>query len=473
MNKLIQVLNKAKELHKDKYDYSNIKEYTKMAEKYVIKCKIHGDFIQTLHKHLQGDGCKECSLKNRNKGSLERYEKQFIESSNKVHNNEYDYSNVKYIKATLPVNIKCNIHGIFEVTPNKHLGGQGCKECSKIRVKETLKYPLNSFLEEVKEKYGNKYDYSKIIWKGIDKHVLIVCDIHGEFSAKASSFKQNGCIKCKRENIPRKNKFSKEDFITRHKDKHKDINYVYDLTVYNGMDKNITVECPYHGLFSFLASNMSGCRKCMTKEYSEKVKLTEFNKAINEECKNTFIEKAMKIHEDKYDYKEAEYINSKTKVKINCKKHGLFVCSPNNHLKGKGCPKCKHNYSNKSLRWLKYRSIIDKCIIRDITNENGEYKIEGTKYKADGFCEDTNTIYEFYGTEYHGDPRYTSNKINNFLGKNYKELYNNTLKREQCIKDLGFKVISIWEADWDKIENKIIFIQKKFKTKYNKKLNLY
>jgi hypothetical protein len=50
-----------------------------------------------------------------------------------------------------------------------------------------------------------------IFSQSIDKHILIVCDNHGEFSAKASSFKQNRCIKCKRENIPHKNKFSKED----------------------------------------------------------------------------------------------------------------------------------------------------------------------------------------------------------------------------------------------------------------------
>ena len=469
MNKLIQVLNKAKELHKDKYDYSNIKDYTKMADKYIIKCKIHGDFTQTLHKHLQGDGCKKCSFNTKREGSIHHYQNSFIETSNKVHNNKYDYSEVNYITAKLPVKIICDIHGEFSITPNKHLGGQGCKECSKIKVKEDLKYPLDKFLNEMKDIHKDNYDYSKVIWNGSNEKIIVICKNHGEFTIRALDLRTRGCKLCFKDKDPHKNKLSKDDFIRKHKDKHGDL-YNYDLTEYKGMGERTTVKCYSHGLFSFLASNMSGCRKCTTKEYSEKVKLTDFNKAINDECKNTFIEKAMKVHKDKYDYTETEYINSKTKVRINCKKHGLFYCSPNNHLKGKGCPKCKHNYSNKALRWLKFRSIIDNCIIRDITSENGEYKIEGTKYKADGFCEDTNTIYEFYGTEYHGDPRYTSHKTNNFLGKNYKELYNNTLKREQCIKDLGFKVISIWEADWDDIENKIIFIQKKIK---NKKKVLY
>lgn len=41
---------------------------------------------------------------------------------------------------------------------------------------------------------------------------------------------------------------------------------------------------------------------------------------------------------------------------------------------------------------------IDKIIIR-------EYKIPGTLYIADGFDPNTNTIFEFNGSFFHGDPR--------------------------------------------------------------------
>lgn len=52
-----------------------------------------------------------------------------------------------------------------------------------------------------------------------------------------------------------------------------------------------------------------------------------------------FIDRSNKIHNFKYDYEESEYINSKEKTKIKCPKHGLFLMSPNNHLRGHGCPK--------------------------------------------------------------------------------------------------------------------------------------
>lgn len=54
-----------------------------------------------------------------------------------------------------------------------------------------------------------------------------------------------------------------------------------------------------------------------------------------------FIEKAKKVHGDKYDYSKVEYVNSKTKVIVTCKLHGDFKQSPNNHLTGYvGCKKC-------------------------------------------------------------------------------------------------------------------------------------
>jgi hypothetical protein len=54
-----------------------------------------------------------------------------------------------------------------------------------------------------------------------------------------------------------------------------------------------------------------------------------------------FIEKAIKIHGDKFDYSKVNYINSKTKINIKCNKcYYLFKQKPSNHLNGQGCPVC-------------------------------------------------------------------------------------------------------------------------------------
>lgn len=54
-----------------------------------------------------------------------------------------------------------------------------------------------------------------------------------------------------------------------------------------------------------------------------------------------FIEKARRVHGDKYDYSKVEYIDAGTKVKIICPKCGEFLQTAREHLRGHGCPKCK------------------------------------------------------------------------------------------------------------------------------------
>lgn len=54
-----------------------------------------------------------------------------------------------------------------------------------------------------------------------------------------------------------------------------------------------------------------------------------------------FIEEAIKIHGDKYDYSKVVYIDIDTKVCIICPEHGEFWQSPYSHIrKGHGCQKC-------------------------------------------------------------------------------------------------------------------------------------
>jgi len=54
-----------------------------------------------------------------------------------------------------------------------------------------------------------------------------------------------------------------------------------------------------------------------------------------------FIQKAVKVHGDKFDYTKVKYEKSQRKVEIICKKHGIFQQRPNDHLSRCGCPECK------------------------------------------------------------------------------------------------------------------------------------
>jgi len=72
-------------------------------------------------------------------------------------------------------------------------------------------------------------------------------------------------------------------------------------------------------------------------------------------------------------------------------------------------------------------------------------------FKVDGFDAATNTVYEFMGDYWHGNPvvpKYWEG-ANAHNGMRFKDLYNKTLKKLSRMKKAGFSVVSIWERDYD------------------------
>lgn len=55
-----QFIEKARQIHGDKYDYSKV-EYVNNKTNVCIICPEHGEFWQTPHNHLKGKGCPICS----------------------------------------------------------------------------------------------------------------------------------------------------------------------------------------------------------------------------------------------------------------------------------------------------------------------------------------------------------------------------------------------------------------------------
>ena len=76
--------------------------------------------------------------------------------------------------------------------------------------------------------------------------------------------------------------------------------------------------------------------------------------------KEEFIEKAITVHGEEYDYSKVEYKNTKTKVCIICPEHGEFYQNPSKHLLGQGCPKCRYKKVSNTLK-RSLESVIKKC----------------------------------------------------------------------------------------------------------------
>jgi hypothetical protein len=113
---------KASIIHENKYDYSLV-NYTNSGIVVDIICPIHGIFKQRPRNHLKGQGCPYCN------GTFRKTNDEFISEAIKVHGNKYDYSLIEYSNNKKNINIICPIHGIFSQRPQDHLYGRGCRIC--------------------------------------------------------------------------------------------------------------------------------------------------------------------------------------------------------------------------------------------------------------------------------------------------------------------------------------------------------
>ena len=223
----------------------------------------------------------------------------FIKDAKKIHDNKYDYSKVEYINQLTKVCIICPKHGEFWQTPKSHLQGHGCREC------------------------GNEISKKVNLGKS-----------HKTYSDKIT--------------------FNTESFILKSKEIHGN-KYDYSKVDYKNITTKVCIICPEHGEFWQRPvehiKQKSGCPQCAN--------ISRYNKFVSD--KDTFVKRAVEIFHGVYRYDNVNYVNNKTKVLITCPKHGDFLCTPQNHLKGRGCPICKSElyvYENRLYSFL--LTFIDK-----------------------------------------------------------------------------------------------------------------
>jgi very-short-patch-repair endonuclease/Zn finger protein HypA/HybF involved in hydrogenase expression len=258
-------------MHGDKYDYSQ-SNYVKSSVKIDIICKKHGLFSQLPSFHMYGSGCKKCADElNTKKRIKSLYE--FIDESNKVHNNKYDYSQTIYKFGKEKVKIICKEHGEFLQQANAHVRlKQGCPTCgTKKQVIKRTK-TLEQFIKESVNLHGNKYDYSKSNYINDSSKITIICKEHGEFEQKVSNHLcGKGCNKCA--DIIRALKKSKsiDKFILDAKNIHGD-KYDYKNVIYKNSSTHVLVTCKIHADFKITPSNLlrgKGCPLCVNKGESK------------------------------------------------------------------------------------------------------------------------------------------------------------------------------------------------------------
>jgi len=343
--------------------------------------------------------------------------KEFIEKSNKIHNNKYDYYKVIYTSANSMVIIVCPIHGEFKQQAYVHIHGSGCFLCGN------NSYTEEQFLQKANEVHNNKYTY--LNYTALSKKLTVICQTHGTFEQTGSKhLKGFGCRKCVHDSL----RFSTEYFIDRANKVHNH-KYDYSKTIYHHSHEEVIIICNKHGEFTQIAREhlkSHGCPACAHSNTYEE-----------------FIKKANKVHHHKYDYSKTNYIGCRIKITIVCPFHGEFKQTPEQHLIGTNCPKCSRIVSIKSQKWLDSIGIEEQ-------NREKRVKTKNHTFVVDGLDKENKTVYEFYGDFWHGNlNRYDATDINKVIKHTFGFLYKKTMDREIEIKNSGYKIISIWESDFD------------------------
>lgn len=209
--------------------------------------------------------------------------------------------------------------------------------------------------------------------------------------------------------------------------------YNYSKFSYIDLRTKGIIICPKHGEFlqdfNHHIYRKHGCPICGNHKIrlSKAFTYEKFLQLVND-CE---------LHKNKnYDYSKFVYINKHTKGIIICPKHGEFLQSPNNHLRGKGCPICKSSKGE-----LKVKSFFDFNHIKYIRQHSFFDCMLKKHLRFDFYLPEYNICIEYQGIQHYKPISYFGGKTNYDITK-----IRDNIKKEYC-KNNNIKLIEIKYSD--------------------------
>lgn len=376
-------IQKAKEIHGDKYDYTLITpDMVKNAFSTVpIICKsCNYEWNPRIYGHINSQhGCINCA------GKLVWSRERFIQRAIEIHGDKYDYTlitsdMINGNESKVPLICRtCN----YQWSPriNDHINSKsGCPNCYG-----NVPWTYNRFIQKTKEIHGDKYDYTLITSDMIlrsESKIPIICRTCGyQWNPTISGHinAENGCPSCAGQ-VP----WTYERFIQRAIEIHGD-KYDYTLItndIINGRGSKVPITCKtcnyrWNTSISCHINGEHGCPNCV---------------GVARWTYERFIQKSFEIHGDKYDYNlilPSMIENCKSKLPIICK-----VCnyqwnpSLSDHISRRGCPSCSGNLPWTYDRFIQKSKELhgDKYDYTLITND----MIQGKESKVPIICKTCN-----------------------------------------------------------------------------------
>lgn len=403
----IEFIYKAKEVHGDFYIYDET-EFIDWKTKVKIIDKEYGAFYILPRNHLTGQGCPQRKYKNRANAT----EKFINKLKERRPDFEYDISKLKYIDSNTKVICIChkkdeygNEHGEFEILPHNLLNQKDvCKKCYIERLKKVRCLENETFINNLKQIYGDTLTYDDINYVDNKTPVRLYCRkedkngvVHGFYEAIPRYLMKGNrcCKKCEVEKNKLKKETYKQDLIQYVNNKcsfqleNEDFEYINNTQKINCICHKKDKYGNEHGNFTIKIRDLKighGCPKCGGSIHK-----------TNEE----FLRECYEIHGDKYQYLD-KYVDWKTKLRIVCPEHGIFYMSPNKHIsRRQGCPLCNRS---------KLETEVEKLLKDNHIRYEPQKRFEWLgKQSLDFYLPDYNIAIECQGEQHFNDVLFFNN----------------------------------------------------------------
>ena len=281
-------------------------------------------------------------------------------------------------------------------------------------------------------------DFVELIsdYKNMKSDIICLCNICGNvFSLLASNYKLKYlCPVCCRYLISGKSKKqTTESFIEKAKKVHGD-KYDYSMVNYINSSTKVKIICRQCGkIFEQRPcdhiNKKYGCPECGKKRRG---------KLIAKKTRKTteqYVEEAIALLGNTFDYSRVNYVNNKTNIEIICKKHGSFWQRPDHHLKDfVGCPKCR-------------ASGPEQVIINYLDSNKIEYDFQKTfeecksikELPFDFYIPNINLLIEYQGEQHYKEMRFEGTDLA------YRQKCDKLKKDFAISKGFDFLEIPYWE----------------------------
>ena len=350
----------------------------------------------------------------------------------------------------------CYKHGKWDTSRAADvIRGHGCPKCKGESITNKNLKSNENYIKQLKLITKDITPLEK--YKGSSIKIKFKCRKcnHTWKSRPNDKLKGVGCPLCSKQKSTEKRKTSNAAYKQKLKKLHK--GRIVALESYAGTSRKIKLKCSRGHLWA--GYPYRPCPICYREDHSRNTTVLSAKEA------QKFL---IKSHKGRIRLIEASYINTTHPARFKCRvcKTKWELKRPYPLLSGEvGCPVCSKappKVSKISIEWLQWVEKTKKIKLQRSGNgtEKCLYGKSGKRYYADGYCEETKTVYEFNGDMYHGNPEVFKprQKSNPFSNLTAKMLHTLTKRKEEDLKQAGYKVISIWERDW--ITKRVLCLKK-------------